>query len=506
MNWQIKSQNAHFDDYNIEHEELKWSSESDQNLDNDQFVFYDDEEYYENQFYEEILTFSVVMKSKDAQSTKLDQDASRAHFDEIIEEKLAQITKSSQLILKCHQCNMKFYSNNKLHKHLRKDQHSQTQHNHNAKTQKQIKNISIVISTREHKNHQEFVFREHQYARVYETFDSKNTTHELCADSRIFMFLIDRKFLKNNVANVENKWTKFNLKMRRIDFKTHDTSKYCFLDLYFREHFKEKLKIAHIQEKFHLMNDLNVNMLIDIDITRLEDCILNFKIKIMIFSFCKNIEMLIIIIRIDQLVNRSLLIADKIVMSSHTNMTILVKIRKKSLSERNYIFNSKREILLDSEEDFFSHILINNSVRVLIKNTSSQIYMIFKNYRLRKINDYHKNESFLISSKNRHLTIASNKFFKQHLKLKNKSRKTVLLNDIIVHENEKIVARIVAMMNEYLNVWKNISETVNVSKKRWMKIKIILETNSQASRVYKLEIENQAIIDKEFDALHALKK
>ncbi len=39
-----------------------------------------------------------------------------------------------------------------------------------------------------------------------------------------------------------------------------------------------------------------------------------------------------------------------------------------------------------------------------------------------------------------------------------------------------------------------------------MKIKIILETNSETCRVYKIETKNQTIIDKKFDALHALKK
>jgi hypothetical protein len=209
-------------------------------------------------------------------------------------------------------------------------------------------------------------------------------------------------------------------------------------------------------------------------------------------------------------VNRSLLIADKIVMSSHINMTILVKIREKSLSERDYIFNSKREILLDLEEDFFNHILINNSMRILVKNTSNQTYVILKNYKLDKICDYQKNECFLIFSNDNHLIIVSNKLFSQKShsrKLQDREElKTVLFNEIIVHENEKIVKRIADVINKYLNVWKNISKTVNVSENRWMKIKTIFEANSDACRVYKFETENQIVIDKEFDVLHALSK
>jgi hypothetical protein len=62
------------------------------------------------------------------------------------------------------------------------------------------------------------------------------------------------------------------------------------------------------------------------------------------------------------------------------------------------------------------------------------------------------------------------------------------------------------VIDKYLNVWKDISKTTNVSENRWMKIKIVSETNFEACRMYKFEIENQAIIDKKFDALHVLSK
>jgi hypothetical protein len=358
-----------------------------------------------------------------------------------------------QLTLKCRQCEMKFYSNNKLHRHVRAEIHASRQEIVDIiENKKNFANISVVTSTREQRDHKNFVFREHQYARVKRAFESSSKSHEFCADSETFMFLIDRKFLDRNASNSYIMKTNFNLKVREIEFKTHDTSSYCSLDLYFREYVDEQTKFAHIRDEFHLVDDLQINVLIDMNIMSSEKCILDFRIKIMIFSACEDIAISIIIVRTDEFVNRSVLAAEKIVMSSHTDMIVLVKIRRKSLSERDYIFNSKEEILLDFEEDFFSHILINNSMRVLIKNTSSQTYVIFKNYKLRKINDYHENESFLISSENRHLTIASNKFFKQNLKLKNKSSETILSNEIIVHENEKIVERITSVINKYLNV------------------------------------------------------
>jgi hypothetical protein len=144
-------------------------------------------------------------------------------------------------------------------------------------------------------------------------------------------------------------------------------------------------------------------------------------------------------------------------------MTVLIKIRDRTLFDRNYIFNPKDEILLESEEEFFNHILNNNSVKIMMKNTSSQAYTISKNYRIEKMIDYHENEYFTISSENENLIIAFNNLSKRSLNSrkihdlkdiseKDKAQKTILLNEIIVHENEEIVKRITSVIDKYLNV------------------------------------------------------
>jgi hypothetical protein len=503
INYQNKPQKAHFDDYDSQYDE------NDIFENENSATHYNDDDYYENRSYDEILKISA--ESEDLQSAKSNQEISEINFEEILDEELIEMIKSSQLALKCRQCEMKFYSNNKLHKHIRSNQHvSRREITSISGNEESFAEISIVISTREQKDHKDFAFRDHQFARVKRTFDSKDNAHELCADFETFMFLIDRKFLQKNASISDIKRIEFNLKVREIEFKTHDTFEYCSLNLFFRKKFKKESRIAHIQREFHLIDDLDVNVLIEIDIMRSEKCILNFKIKIMTFFFCAKIEMLIIIVRTSQFVNRSMLVVEKIVISSHTDMTVFVKIREKSLSERDYIFNSKEKTLLDSEERFFNHIFTSNSIVVQMRNTFDRSFVILKNYKIEKLIDYHENECFLISSNDRHLVIALNRLFRQEInprKIQDAEKlETILLNEIIVHENEEIVRRIANVIDRYLDVWKDESETINISEKRWMKIKTILETNSEANRIYKLKIENQAIIDKEFDALHALKK
>ncbi len=145
---------------------------------------------------------------------KSDQKITETHFKDILKKKLIQMKKSLQLTLKCRQCEMKFYSNNKLHKHVRAKIHASRQKIVDIiKNKENFANISIVTSTREQRDHKNFVFREHQYARVKRAFESSSESHEFCADSETFMFLIDRKFLDRNASNNYIMKTNFNLKV-----------------------------------------------------------------------------------------------------------------------------------------------------------------------------------------------------------------------------------------------------------------------------------------------------
>ncbi len=233
--------------------------------------------------------------------------------------------------------------------------------------------------TRDHKNHKEYAFWKHQYARVKNVFESKENAHDFCADSSIFMFLVNRKFLEQFALKTKVNKMKSKLEVKNIDSKIHGISSYCQLDLYFREQFKNNLKIAHIKDEFHLVENFNANVLIDINIMKSKKYIFDFKIKNMIFSSCEDIKILIDIFRIDQLVNRSILVAKKIIVSFYINMTILVKVREKSLLEKDYIFNLKENFMLKSKKEFFNHIMINKLIAIQIKNTSFFTKIIIRN-------------------------------------------------------------------------------------------------------------------------------
>jgi vacuolar-type H+-ATPase subunit I/STV1 len=119
INYQNKSQEIHLDDYDSQYDE-NWNSK----LKHDSSTYYNDDDYYENKSYDEILKSSITAKLENVQNSESNQKISETHFENILRKKLTQMTTSSRLTLKCRQCELKFYSNNKLHKHLRSDQRS----------------------------------------------------------------------------------------------------------------------------------------------------------------------------------------------------------------------------------------------------------------------------------------------------------------------------------------------------------------------------------------------
>ena len=53
--------------------------------------------------------------------------------------------------------------------------------------------------------------------------------------------------------------------------------------------------IAHLKTKFHLINDLKINILVNMNIINSKNMILNFENRFVMISICKNIEISMII-------------------------------------------------------------------------------------------------------------------------------------------------------------------------------------------------------------------
>ena len=85
-------------------------------------------------------------------------------------------------------------------------------------------------------------------------------------------------------------------------------------------------------------------------------------------------------------------------------------------------------------------------------------------------------------------------------------QKTIMFNDVIIFDDVFAYARLFTIMKFFLKIWRNINDTVNVSKSQWMFILTILNAKSLAIKIYSLNSKNKKMINKKFDWLHEKEK
>lgn len=156
---------------------------------------------------------------------------------------------NSQFILKCRSCKKQFFSNNKLHRHIKTSHNRDT----NAKSSKIIQIVFHVIlfvvkSINKAKNYRSFVFRSHRYAIAKKSLISNELIHDFCMNSDIFMFLIDRMFLERNLFHVIKHRISSAIKIRNIKFKIHDNFEYAVVNLYLKKNVTKKSR-RHISKQ-----------------------------------------------------------------------------------------------------------------------------------------------------------------------------------------------------------------------------------------------------------------
>lgn len=95
--------------------------------------------------------------------------------------------------------------------------------------------------------------------------------------------------------------------------------------------------------------------------------------------------------------------------------------------------------------------------------------------------------------------VTFNAIFEIDLKLK-----IILLNDVIIYESNSL--KLVNLINEYRNLFKDKDMIVTILKKEWMLI--ILKSNAilKLARVYFVKRKKREIIDSTLDKLHEKSK
>ena len=120
----------------------------------------------------------------------------------------------------------------------------------------------------------------------------------------------------------------------------HNASEYIRLQIYLFN----KNDIAKVKREFYIVDDLVIKALIDINIIKSKNIILDIKKDVIIIDLCKNIQIFFIFINYRPQIRATIFNNNKtkMIISSHFNMTIsIIDLKNRSfklLNDHNFLF------------------------------------------------------------------------------------------------------------------------------------------------------------------------
>ena len=366
------------------------------------------------------------------------------------------------------------------------------------------------------------------------------------------MTLIDRNHL-NTIFHDEIKKTSQFIRVRNIEVRKHDNSKYIELDFYIHDKkIDDIFVITHFKRKIHIINDFKTKMLIDMNIMKSKKIILNFANKRLTVKSCEIIVFLTLKLK-KKRVDKIMRITAFIIISFFIIMFVSVKFRKLFISQnRNYMFHFQLNARFDFDDDFCFHIADVNIIVVQVRNAINRSCVFFKNVKVNRFRNYEKQNYYFVQSKNRHLTIVSVQEWKSKMKkfvmlelvifveLSKKFvtsltaysitfntlmtinfsindsfffslivsifQKRVMSNNVTIYNDFFVYNKLFIVTKAYFKIWKNFENTINIFEKNWMSIFTIFETKSKVHKVYSLSSKDKAFVNKKFDKFYQQSK
>ena len=249
------------------------------------------------------------------------------------------------------------------------------------------------------------------------------------------------------------------------------------------------------------------------------------------------------IIRVKSIVIISIKITINVSMSYNDDLSI----------DRDFLFESQCAKYLNDDDDVFAHIVDVEFDHVMIKNTINYVVQLFKRARLDSVIEFNQQKCYNLTFDTKFLVIEDwtnrrSRSWKSKLNMIiatvvyailveiDLSSKTIdiiiivvitsiitfisiitskfsfhidsqlesiLSNDIIVYDSSTNVVKLIAIVNEFSQIWDDQDIIVNVFEIEWMSIDFKSKTKSLKSiKIYFVDFKKRTIIDIIFDKMH----
>ncbi|RKF62348.1 hypothetical protein OnM2_034062 [Erysiphe neolycopersici] len=216
----------------------------------------------------------------------------------------------------CLICNMEYYSNNKLHNHLRLLHPKPKKSNLTASTHlkqsqsaliKQInftttdcKKLSQFISSTATPNTTTpgYAFKGRHYAQVLLSPDSpQNESYVVCLDTGCGMSLIDGNFLQSLCPTIKINRMEKAMKVKGLGSRLYDASQFIEADFYMPT---VNGLVAHFRREIHIVDNLDARILLGMDIASPEGWIIDLDSQLLTLPHNSGVQARIITIKKDK--------------------------------------------------------------------------------------------------------------------------------------------------------------------------------------------------------------
>ena len=307
----------------------------------------------------------------------------------------------------CRRYDIEFYSNNKLHKHIRTCKIKSTKKASAfififTEVVDACQTIVIQFSVLSN-NQSDVKFRIWRYV-IFAAFINKSDSfNELCCDIECDYFLVDRSFLIAKISNYQQQIKQIIvMKIRDIDDALIETKKHISLNFRIFGKMKSKPAVICFIRHVYIVESLKTKILLNNDVFDSKQIVLNVDKKVVTINSCQNLVIKLNVINADSSVKRVVRVSFAIKISARFSVTVSFKLRDKDSflsAERNFIFISKRIDRLNKNDDILSHIIDAITEVVLINNVSTEDVFLSKNCHIDTIQKYEKEDCFLAESK-----------------------------------------------------------------------------------------------------------
>jgi len=220
------------------------------------------------------------------------------------------------------------------------------------------------------------------------------------------MSLNDREFIESVTSNFATKVRKLasSIPVRGIGNKIHNSDEYILMNDFIKGTLPDGTPaIASFQREVHLMNDLKVKMLIDVDILSPERIQINLNDRTLQIDSCQGITAKIdIVTRKEANLKRIVRARVKTIVSSHVFLEIPVKVKDLS-KDRDFIFEPEYDQDMRTQGDLYAHIVNASLSFVQLRNDTDQPLTIQRHARLGSVTEYDEDECFLANPVDNHL-------------------------------------------------------------------------------------------------------